>query len=147
MPVDRSQWFDRIKAAEREYTALRRAVDEFSQRVRSDANMLKGDVRPRDFRRAAELLEGTYIVRLFAEFETALREYWPTVKATEPPNNMHDLMQSLASASKVPSDQLQQAHEVREYRNALVHERTEMPQSIAIAESRRRLCHFLSRLH
>ena len=30
-------------------------------------------------------LEGTYVIRLFAEFETGLRLYWATIRQTEPP--------------------------------------------------------------
>ncbi|MEX0977761.1 MAG: hypothetical protein WDZ48_02855, partial [Pirellulales bacterium] len=120
--------------------------DHLFRQVQSDPTLLKDDIRPRYLVVTAASLEGTYIVRLFAEFETGLREFWHTVRVKKPPNKVHDLMQSLASRSKVGIDQLQNAHKVREYRNVLVHEREGDVEPMPISIARSHLCTFLSRL-
>jgi hypothetical protein len=146
MPFDPYAWQRRIKAVEREHSAARLAVEHLSMQARTDPSLLQSDLRYRDLKQTSDLLEGTYIVRLFAEFETALRQFWRAIKTSNPPNKMHDLMQSLASKCKIGFDQLRLAHDVREYRNVLVHEREKDMEPIPIGTARSRLCTFLSRL-
>ena len=146
MAFDRFHWIRRIGSVEREYMAARFAIDHAIEQARNDPTLLRGDLRPRELLRAAESLEGTYVIRLFAEFETALRKCWPTLKSTAAPGRVHDVMQGLASAYKIGSDQLRNAHDVREFRNSLVHEREEKTPVIGIAMARSHLGHFLGRL-
>src|SRR5688500_1276410 len=96
----------RLKAIEREYLAVRMALDRVSEELHADPSFLRSDLRPRDFTHAAEGLEGTYLVRLFAEFETALRKFWSTTKKSAIPTRIHDLMQRVASACKIGHPQL-----------------------------------------
>ena len=106
--------------------------------------MLGGDVSPSDVRRASEHLEGTYLVRLFAEFETILRLYWSAVRGTSPPNRTRDLLDGIAAHRRIPSNQIANAHAVREYRNALVHQSDAETTLIPISTARAILCRFLS---
>jgi hypothetical protein len=67
-------------------------------------------------------LDHTYIVRVFAVFEWALRELWGRAfrRQTEPP--VRDLIDALAAARGfMPTQFLDRAHEVREFRNSVVH--------------------------
>ena len=105
--------------------------------------VLKGGVQHRDVVNASKALEGTYIVRLFAEFETGLRQFWETISKTHPKTK--DLLDGLAARCKIGDDQRDHAHLVREYRNSLVHEREdEEVDMIPIAEARGYLCTFFS---
>src|SRR5262249_12856844 len=115
----RDDWQNRIKAVEREYLAVRLATDRLSGAVRVDPTILRGQVEPRDLTRASEALEGTYLTRMFAEFETGLRLYWDTLRDTNP--RTVDLLNSLAGQRGIPDDQRDNTHLVREYRNSLVH--------------------------
>lgn len=146
MPFDRYEWLERVKAVEREYSAMRRAADDLLRRVRIDSSELGRDLRQRDLVRAADRLEATYVIRLFAEFETALREYWPVMRTTNPPNRVSDLIDGLASTCRIGTDAVRRSHEVRQYRNALVHERDDTGDALPIGDARSRLCIFLSRL-
>jgi len=67
-------------------------------------------------------LELTYLLRLFAEFEGVLRDYWlhGLHRTTRP--QMTDLMNSIAAYCHTTDDDVNDAHEVREYRNAVIHE-------------------------
>ena len=75
MPHNLYDWHDRIKAVEREYRALRSAVGRMRRAIIDGAegpvNTTVGDLLT-----ANENLEGTYLIRLWAEFETAVRSYY-----------------------------------------------------------------------
>jgi hypothetical protein len=136
------EWQTRIKAVEREYLATRQATDRFQESAHRDPTVLRGDLRYREIVRASENLEGTYIIRLFAEFETGLRLYWDRARGTNP--RTRDLLEGLAALCGIPDEQKDHAHAVREYRNSLVHEREEEVEAIPIDEARGYLCHFFS---
>jgi hypothetical protein len=70
MPQRRFDWHERIKAVEREYWSTRIAIDRLSAQVALDPGVLGIGPRPRDLEATDENLEGTYPVRMFAEFET-----------------------------------------------------------------------------
>ncbi len=138
------QWQSRIKAVEREHAAMRQAADRFSQGALDDPGILQGNLRHGEIVLAIKNLEGTYVIRLFAEFESGAREYWGVNWATDP--KAADLLDGLAARCGVPDTQRDNAHQVREYRNSLVHERAEEPNVIPIDEARSYLCHFFSYL-
>jgi hypothetical protein len=136
------EWQARIKAVEREYLATRQATDRFQEFAHRDPTILRGDLRYREIVRASENLDGTYIIRLFAEFETGLRLYWDHARGTNP--RMQDLLDGLAAMCGIPDEQQANAHAVRGYRNSLVHEREEEVKAIPIDKARGYLCHFFS---
>lgn len=140
----RWDWLDRIKAVEREYLIARRAVDAFSAALEKDQSILPPNTRIRDAQAMSDNLEGTYIIRLFAAFESGLRSYWASIRTTKPP--VRDLVDSVAGDRGVPDDLRDQVHEVREYRNSLVHENDEEVEAVAINVARSRLCTFFARL-
>src|ERR1700722_8108459 len=70
------EWQSRIKAIEREYVAMRQAADRFRQDALADPTILAGNLRQGEIVVASRNLEGTCIIRLFAEFETGARQYW-----------------------------------------------------------------------
>src|SRR5687767_11142829 len=122
MPRKRGEWPSRVKAIEREFSALRLAAARLLEHAGNDPNILASDgIRTRDVGNAYLHLEGTYLIRLFAEFETGLRLYWETVKDTHP--RMEDLVKGVASRRKISHDLIGSVHQIREYRNSLVHER------------------------
>jgi hypothetical protein len=136
------EWQSRIKAVEREYLAMRQAADRFRQTALDDPTILEGDLRQGEIVTASRNLEGTYVIRLFAEFETGARQYWTANWDTYP--KTADLLSGLAARHKIPDTQRDRAHLVREYRNALVHEREEKPEGMPMAVARGYLCHFFS---
>lgn len=105
---------------------------------------MSGDLKFRDVVNAANDLEGTYLIRLFAEFETGLRLYFETRRSTNPPAK--DLLDSVTALCGISEEHRDNAHAVREYRNSLVHERVEEPDPISIATARSYLCCFFSKL-
>ena len=74
MPNRRFDWHEHIKDIEGEYKAVRDAVDRLTHTAREVPHLVKSDVR-KYLPTAHSNLEGTYLVRLFAAFEAALRSY------------------------------------------------------------------------
>lgn len=138
---------DRIVAVERECLAASVASDLLHERLGADpAFLAPHELRSRDARNLRAHLEGTYVIRLCAEFEAGLRDAWRNAfgRQTQPP--LRDLLAAMAARRLVHQDALDRADEVREYRNALVHEGAPDAAAIPIAEVRRHLCRFFSRL-
>lgn len=92
-------------------------MERLSAAVAQDGTVLPRALRVRDVRRAVQRLEGTYLIRLFAEFETGLRLYWATARRTEPPARTRDLLEGLAATRRISHDARENAQTVREYRN------------------------------
>ena|ERR1700722_15333771 len=136
------EWQSRIKAVEREYVAMRQAADHFQQAARTDPTILLENLRPREIVLASQNLEGTYVMRLFAEFETGARRYWDANWDTDP--KTVDLLNGLAARCGIPDALRDYAHLVRDYRNSLIHEREDMTEPVLIAVARGYLCRFFS---
>ena len=110
--------------------------------ARDDPSILKKDLRHGEIIQASRNLEGTYVIRLFAEFETGARQYWGTRWDTRPA--AEDLLNGLAAQCGIPDTQREHAQSVRDHRNSLVHEREDKPDALPIDLARRYLCHFFS---
>ena len=143
----RQERIGRTVAVEREYLAASVAADLLQERRGADPAFLAAhELRSRDARNLRAHLEGTYVIRLCAEFEAGLRDAWQNAfgRPTQPP--LRDLLAAVAARRLVPQDALDRADEVREYRNVLVHEGAPDVAAIPIADVRRHLCRFFSRL-
>ncbi len=136
------EWQSRIKSVEREYMAMRQAANHFRQKVREDPNILLDDLRNRDIEVASGKLEGTYVIRLFAEFETGARQCWNERWESYP--KTADLLEGLAARFTIPDAHREHCHSVREYRNNLVHEREGDVEALTMSEARAYLCVFFS---
>src|SRR5947207_14146374 len=96
--IKRQQRIEWIAAVAKEYLAARSAAELLRAQLRADPNY--GTSRgweARDGDAFNANLESTYIVRLYAEFEAGLRDYWANHlnRTTHPP--MVQLLQSLAN--------------------------------------------------
>jgi hypothetical protein len=140
----RDDWLERIKAVWREYLVARAAVELFMTALERDATELPVNTKVRDAQAMSDNLEGTYLIRLFAAFESGLRSYYATIRDTEPPTK--DLIDTISARRQIPDDLRDEVHEVREYRNALVHEDGEEIEPIPIDQVRSRICTFFARL-
>jgi hypothetical protein len=139
----------RIKAVEREYVAARYATDFLLKAAYQDPTILNRkprirDIRVRDIEESSGRLEGTYVIRLFAEFETILRAFWTASRGVDPPSRTRDLLDGIGAKRKVPHDTIHHAHEIRDFRNTLVHERDDAIEPVPIALARNYLCVFVN---
>src|SRR5260370_75918 len=73
--AERQAFIDRVKGAERESYVVAAAVAHFVRVAQAGAAQLPTKTSPRDLVAAADQVGSTYIIRMWAEFETALRSY------------------------------------------------------------------------
>jgi hypothetical protein len=138
---------ERIRAIEREYLVALVAADGLDRRLDADPSALDAEGLERaDDRRFREDLEATYLIRLFAEFEAGLREAWELAfrRATVP--SVRDLIDSICAQRLLSDEWRDCVHNVRVYRNALVHEGGDQVQPVSIREACSDLCRFFSGL-
>lgn len=148
--IKRQQRIEWIAAVAREYLAAKTAADLLYAQLQADPNYgNRQGWSARDGDSFNANLEATYVVRLYAEFEAGLREYWSNhlKRSTLPP--MVQLMQSLAN-QRIATDRLEDADAIRVYRNFLVHDESAEPppdmRTFTVAEAKRHLCYFFGRL-
>jgi hypothetical protein len=144
MTHENHEWSARIKAVEREYAVMRLAVDHLRVVALPRPDILRGAFKIGEIDDASSLLEGTYIIRLYAEFEAGLRSFWEASRDTEP--RMSQLLDLVASGQGIPDDELVNAHKARTYRNDLVHHRHREANPILLATFRRYLCMYFRHL-
>jgi hypothetical protein len=73
MPLETYVLIDRLKAIEHEYRVAFLAMKRLAGEAKRDPTILDGGMRVRGIGEAQSHLNGTYAIRLFAEFETGLR--------------------------------------------------------------------------
>ena len=145
MPAEAFNWMGRIKAVEREYGAIRFGTDCLLVAANNDPSILEGQVRRPDITTASSHLEGTYIVRVFSEFETALQHFIRSFHIRKP-RGTEALVNRVRDRGHIPQADADTVHRVREYRNVLVHERSKPVAPVTIREAISFLCTFLSRV-
>ncbi|MFT3878946.1 MAG: hypothetical protein QM703_04710 [Gemmatales bacterium] len=123
---------------------MRQAADRFLEHAQHDPTILLEDLRHGEIVIATKNLEGTYIMRLFAEFETGARQFWEVTWGTD--IKTFDLFEALAARRSIPDTDLANGHQARDYRNSLVHERTDLAESLELMTVRKYLCTFFSYL-
>jgi hypothetical protein len=135
---------ERIRIVSREYHTALVALGILERHLRADPSALaRYDLRPTDFHNLKRNLEATYSVRVFAEFESGLRDVWKrTVRDTHP--RTYDLIELIGTRRTVPGALVREVQEVREYRNALVHEEAADATPVPMQEATRRLLRFFS---
>jgi hypothetical protein len=136
-------WLARIKAVEREYALAQLAIDRFRQHTVVDPSLLAENQRIRDIDIVLQRLEGTYLVRLFSEFETALRHYL-IAKKFRKPTQTRALIDAVRSRVDIPEKLTEPVHKVRHYRNSLVHDVEETVDPVTLREATKNCSTFLS---
>ena len=130
-----------------EYVVASLAVELLEERLRADPSFLTSrKLRRRLAFKVRYHLEFTYLIRLFAEFEAALRDVWRNAwkRPTEPP--MKDLIDVFATKRLISRALADDVHRVRDYRNHLVHQGRAAIDPIPIHDAQALLSRFLSRL-
>ena len=145
-----SEAFQNLRSVHDELAAAEFALGRAIEHVSSDPTLLRHRGYPlkrSSILRCRENLELTYVVRLFAEFEALLRGYWASIQRGRLPrrSSMEALMNRIASRRYMPADVLRDAHEVREYRNAIMHDRRGVG-ILSFARCKSRLSQFISYL-
>lgn len=138
MLQSRFEWHKKIKAVEREYWCAQLAVERLSVAAKRDATILGEGPTPRDVASTHRNLAGTYLIRMFAEFETAIRSFWRSLRPGRRPQ-VELLLDRVGHRRRIPAKVLRQAQDVREYRNMLIHDREQELPGVSIEQARHHL--------
>ncbi len=143
----RFDWHQHITEVWGEYKSARAAVDRLKAAVATTPDLLKKDPVAREYLHDADKnLGGTYIVRLFAAFEAALRSY-VRAKHNDPAGTTDaSVMIDEIGGKRGRGIQMgvrQRAHEVRRARNYWAHESDQDPGPMTVDEARARLQAYL----
>lgn len=130
MPNRRFDWHEHIKDVEKEYKAVRLAVDRLAALLSATPDVIVDDEIRACLRSAYANLEGTYIVRLFAAFEAALRSY-DRARHNDPTREQVAAVLIDTTGGRrgqgMSATVRQGAHHVRVVRNFWAHESDEAP--------------------
>lgn len=137
----------RLHAVRREYETAVVAVTALGQRLSADPSFLAAfGLGQSDFRTLKANLERTFVVRLFAEFETGLRSAWANAfNRRSYPSTTH-LLNGISARRSIPQQRLDDVHQVRRCRNSIVHEEGAASTEVGIHEAADRLLRFFSYL-
>ena len=148
MPNRRFDWHEHIKDVEGEYKAARVAVDRLQADLVATPDILSGDDETRAYLREADRnLEGTYLVRLFAAFEAALRSYTRARHGDPTRDEVAAVLINSIGGRRgqgISAAVRQGAHAVRVVRNYWAHESDAIPDPMTMAQARARLQTYLS---
>jgi hypothetical protein len=84
-----------------------------------------------------------YLIRIFAKFENVLRNYRQSIGKSGTVKTQ-DLIDSIAGRHGISGDDAGDVHDVRRYRNSLIHEEHRTSREISVVEARASLSKFLS---
>ncbi len=128
------------------FLAALAAITRYYAQCMSDPTLVDEQAfTPSDIRDSRDNIGDIYLVRMFADFEQTLRHCWQSSFRRNSHPMARVLVDSIAARSYVPADSLARVHEVRNYRNALVHG-GELPPKVSLAMARGYLCRFMSYL-
>jgi len=143
--AERQAFIDRIKDAEKEYRVVISALEVYHQSIVKGSIQLSASIAPRHVISAIDKAESTYLIRMWAEFETALRSYRRFLTGDSEDriatSNLIDWMACVRQGRAISEDVRDNVHSIRKYRNSLVHERddTDPPEAISIEIARKQL--------
>jgi len=78
------QWMMKMRAIEREFKATQFSVNHVRGRAIAGEAILQGETKLRDLNGAVDRIEHTFIIRLFVEFESALRAFLDFEQQSQP---------------------------------------------------------------
>jgi hypothetical protein len=140
------QYLDRVQD---ELAAARFSLDRAVREAHFDPTILavfEYPLKPSYIRDSLENLEPTYVLRLFAEFEAVVRNYWESVRpGRSRRTRMELLLDRVAARRYMPAGVLSDAHDVREFRNRIVHDRVRAA-TLSFQDCKRQLAVFISYL-
>lgn len=138
------EWFERIKAVVREHLVAEVGLSLIDEATRAGKKPLPDPLKVSDLNKTRGHLEGTYLIRLFAVFESGLRDAWLNAFRRNTRPKTEDLLNAIAAIRRIPKEQLDHAHRVRRYRNAVVHEGNEMAEPISLEQAKSYLSQYFS---
>ncbi len=91
---------ERMKSVEREYEVAEMARAALEEALNLNSGLLTAEgLAVADLRTYRNKLHDTYFIRLFAEFETGLKDYWKNGLGEDPKTRIMDVISSVECAT------------------------------------------------
>ncbi len=149
--IKRQGRIERIAMVLQEYLAAKTASTLLAAQTDADRGYGRAyGWEPRAGAAFTQNLELTYIVRIYSEFEVTLRDYWLThYKQTTRPK-MFQLVNEAVPDQRFSRDVIDNANDVRVFRNFLVHDLEDEPGEgmvrFTVHQAKSHLCAYIGRL-
>ena len=142
-PGKKMERSERMKSVEREYGVAEMARLTLEEALTRDSGLLTGQgLTVVDLRTYRGKLHDTYFIRLFAEFETGLKDYWKNGLGEDPTTRIMDVIASVGARHRVLDAWRINVHAARKYRNRLIHEEDAEGDPLTLVQARRYLGRF-----
>lgn len=138
-------WIIRLRDIEREHDAARAAVAHFLRSLHDGNVRLAPNLKRIHINRLSESLEGTYIIRIFSEFELSLKLFLKK-KHEAVPLNVKARIRKVANIVGFKDASVNNAHKARRYRNKVVHHLEEEVDTLTLRKVTRFLCIYLGKM-
>lgn len=136
---------DRMKQAKRNFEIAQSTAELSIRLCREQPHLLDQGFTLQEMQSCAAVFHDLYFVQMFASFESILRHFWRAkVRNTRPVTTQ--LVSSIAVRRKVPQGTVDSVHEIRRFRNFLMHEEHDVQRRFTIDEAGAPLNTFLARL-
>jgi len=138
---------DRIKHMKRSYDTALKSVDVLLGLVASRPEYLnRYGLDPNEMQNLSKGgLHDVYFATMFACFESSIRHFWRTSVRNSRPGT-EQLLNLVAGRRGVPQDVLDTVHEIRDFRNYLIHGDNQIKKRFTIDEASSALNTFVARL-
>jgi hypothetical protein len=132
----REECFDRIEQVVHHYHTAVQTVRVLIRLAEDQPKYLHDyQLDLREMRALPQELHDVYFARMFACFESDLRDFWrTTVRDTKPLTEQ--LLSAIAARRQIPQDPLDKVQRIREFRNHLIHGEQEFTESFTIDEAK-----------
>jgi hypothetical protein len=146
-PGKKTDRCERMKAVEREYQVAELAREALEDALTRHSGLLTaGGLTAVDLRTYRNKLQDTYFIRLFAEFETGLKDYWKNGLNEDPRTRIMDVIDSVTARHRITDAWRINVHAARQYRNHLIHEEDAKAETVTVTAARSDLGKFFGRL-
>jgi hypothetical protein len=148
----REKWLKRMAAVVQEYLAGQTAAAWLDSQTQANPSFgWHHGWEPAGGGAFCDNLEATYIIRLYAEFEAGIRDYWESYRGKDSRPDMITLLRHAVPTEAFSQDCIDDADDVRLYRNFLVHEMGKDPTpgsaTFTLKEAKRHLSEYFSRIN
>ncbi|SRR5260370_192430 len=138
-------WIMRLRDVEREHEAARMTVRHFLQSLHDGKVRLEPHLKRVHISGLSTRLEGTYVIRIFSEFELSLKLFLKEKHETVP-MNMRPRINKVANIVGFKGSSVDDAHRARRYRNKVVHHLEEETHALTLRKVTSFLCTYLDRM-
>ena len=146
-PGKKTDRAERMKSVEREYQIAEMARAALEDALVKHSGLLTArGLTVADLRVYRSKLHDTYFIRLFAEFETGLKDYWTNGLENDQKTRIMDVIDSVCSSRHIEDKWRINVHAARKFRNRLIHEDTAEADPVTLNKARGDLGRFFGRL-